>query len=47
MNMFPTIASMMTNIKTSFLPSVLVESKEMFLAQELVPVMEQMQVILQ
>ena len=47
MNMFSTIVSMMTNIKTSILPSVLLESKKMFLAQVIVSVMEQIPVILQ
>ena len=46
MKMFPTIVSTMTKTKTSFLPSVLLESKKMFLAQIIVSVMEQMLVIL-
>ena len=46
MKMFPTIVSRMTKTKTSFLPSVLLESKKMFLAQIIVSVMEQMLVIL-
>ena len=42
----PEIAFTMTNPKTSFLPSALLESKEIFLAFVIVSVMEQGLVIL-